>query len=153
MEGAKESRMQLEQPSFQFRNKADARPLMPEPLPVHLVAVNDVRLVTAAGLEKDLDAFYVAMLGFERDTDQGAGLAYHAENFRLIFEVVEPPLERDHLRPVLIEVLSLAEAEQKLIDLEIEFTRQRSITPGAESLLLLDPAGNWVELIELRRVM
>jgi len=49
-------------------------------------------------------------------------------------------------------VLSLAETEQKLIDREIEYTRQKSLQPGTESLLLLDPAGNWIVLSEVRAI-
>jgi hypothetical protein len=44
----------------------------------------------------------------------------------------------------------LEEAEKKLIELELEYTRQRGMTPGEESLLLIDPAGNWIELQEYR---
>src|SRR3954454_9604123 len=45
----------------------DRRRRMPEPLPVRLVAVADVRLPATAGLERELDAFYVDLLGFERE--------------------------------------------------------------------------------------
>src|SRR4026208_1292462 len=38
----------------------------PGPLPVKLLAVEDVRLPATAGLESQLDAFYVGLLGFER---------------------------------------------------------------------------------------
>jgi len=69
---------------------ADARPRMPEPLPVRLVCVEDAHLPAAAGLEKQLDAFYVDLLGFQRETGVD-GLIYEAENLRLIFSLVEPP--------------------------------------------------------------
>ena len=72
----------------------DSRPRMPEPLPVRLMTVEDARLVGAVGLEKELDQFYVALLGFERNETQG-NLIYQAENLRLIFEVLEPP-DRPH---------------------------------------------------------
>ena len=140
-----------DQPSFAFQSKPDNRPLMPEPLPVRLVAVNDCRLPAPAGRKRELDAFYVGLLGFERDTSD-PGVAYHAENFRLVVDVHEPPVARDDLRPLGIEVRSLAEAEQKLIAAEIEYARQRGITPGQESLLLMDPAGNWIELGEPRLI-
>ena len=117
-----------------------------------LVAVADVRMLATAGLEVDLDRFYVGLLQFERETDE-AGLIYWADNFRLIFDLIEGLVERDELRPQLIEVRSLAEAEQKLIDAEIEYTRQRGVTPGSQRLVLQDPAGNWVELVEAKRVM
>lgn len=123
----------------------DRRPRMPEPLPVRLAAIEDALLIAAAGSEPRLDAFYVGLLGFERDPYE-ATLIYRAENFRILFDLIEPPILRDGMRPLGIEVLSLREAEHKLIDAEVEYTRQKALNPGQESLLLQDPAGNWIEL-------
>jgi hypothetical protein len=173
-------------------------------LPVRLVSVDDVRLPAPAGAERELDAFYVVLLGFERedvelkrprpraepllggarrgatapplvlglrDREQNSspappgaadpwqapegpegpeGPVYRADNFRLRFQTLEPPVVRDGLRAQGIEVPSLAEAEAKLIEAEIEYTWERGLMPGRESLLLQDPAGNWVELVESR---
>jgi hypothetical protein len=165
---------------------------MPEPLPVKVLAVEDVRLPATAGLETRLDDFYVGLLGFERvdvdlprprpkvepmpgvreegrdwpvmrrgriglppallssDRPHTFGPVYRAENFRVHFHLIEGLVERESLRPLGIEVLSLAEAEEKLGGAEVEYARQRGVTPGQESLLLTDPAGNWVELVEMR---
>jgi hypothetical protein len=141
--------VELEQPSFNFKPEHDRRALIPEPLPVKLVAIDDVHLPSAAGKEVELDRFYIKLLGFERDDSAPEGtIAYHAENFRLVFDVLEPPIQRDEIRPIGIELPSLAVAERKLIDAELEYERQRGITPGHELILLLDPAGNWVALSE-----
>ncbi len=143
------------EPSSGFDAVEDRRRRMEEPLPVKLIAVDDVRLVTPGGIEKELDEFYVRLWQFERDTAAGGSgtVVYRAENFRLRFQIVEDSqIERDTLRPQGIEVMSLAEAEHKLIEEEIEYIRQRGLTPGYESLLLLDPAGNWIELIEYRPI-
>lgn len=134
---------------------ADRRPRMPEPLPVRLVAIADVTLPAQAGHETALDRFYVEMLQFERGWAHevhGRTLLYRAENFNLRFELREGLIERLDYRPVVIEVLSLAEAEQKLIEREIEYTRQKGLAPGEESLLLQDPAGNWIELVEAKPI-
>jgi hypothetical protein len=145
--------MELEQPSFDFKPRIDRRPLIPEPLPVRLVAIDDVHLPAAAGREVELDAFYVGLWGFERDESAPEGvIAYHAENFRLCFDVLEPPLRREELRPTGIIVESLAAAGQKLIDAEIEYERQRGVAPGEQLIVLLDPAGNWIALSEARSV-
>ena len=128
-----------------FAAPTDRRPRMPEPLPVRLVTVDDAHLLAGARSEPDLDAFYVGILGFEREPGE-ATLAYRAENFRLIFKMMEPPVIHDGMRPLGIDVLSLFEAEQKLIDAEIDYVRQKALMPGLESLLLQDPAGNWIEL-------
>src|SRR5687767_7663075 len=165
-----------------FRARGDRRPRMPEPLPVKLLAVEDVRLPATAGLEAQLDGFYVGLLEFERvdvevprrrakvepmpgvreegrewpvlrrgrsglppgltapDRPHHFGPVYRAENFRVHFHLVEGLVEREVLRPLGIEVPSLAEAASKLAAAEVEYARQRGVTPGQESLLLTDPA-------------
>ena len=123
----------------------DPRPRMAEPLPVRLLTVDDASLIAGAGLEKELDAFYVGLLGFERAEAQ-QGIAYQAENFRILFELVEPPVQRADMRALGIEVASLRETEARLIDAVIQYARQKGLNPGQESLLLQDPAGNWIEL-------
>jgi hypothetical protein len=130
----------------------DERRRMDEPPPVRLIAVDDVRLPTPPDLEEQLDAFYVALWEFQRDRAQG-GLIYRAENFRLRLEVnSSEPIARDNLRPQGIAVNSLTDAQRKLVELEIEYVHQIGLTPGQESLLLQDPAGNWIEISESRRI-
>lgn len=134
------------EPSTGLTFGADRRPHMDEPPPVRLVAVEDVRLPMPPGIEPALDAFYVGMWKFEREA--GAELVYRAENVRLrFFEVADPlPIQRESVRPQGIEVSSLAHAQRMLNAREIEHHHQRGLTPGNDSLLLRDPAGNWVEL-------
>ena len=140
------------EPSFGIETASDSRPRMDEPPPVRLISVDDVRLLTSPDLEPELDAFYVGLWQFQRDTTQ-SGLIYRAENFRLRFEPISSdPIARQTLRPQGILVLSLPDAEHKLIDLEWEYIQQISLTPGQESLLLQDPAGNWIELFESHRI-
>jgi hypothetical protein len=134
----------------------DRRPHMPEPPPVRLVAVEDVYVYSGSGLERPLDAFYVELLRFEReaharDTDE-ALIVYRAENARLIFEVIEPPLQHQDFRPIGIEVPSLAMIEQQIVEREIEYERLKGMVVGQETLVLRDPAGNWVALSEFRRI-
>jgi hypothetical protein len=135
---------------------ADPRPRLPEPLPVRLVAVENVRMIAPRDSEAELDAFYVGFLGFDRycggpDVPDGE-LAFRAENLLLRFAFLDPPIVHETLRPQGIEVLDLAELEKRFIEAEMEYTRERGITPGRETLLLLDPAGNWVEIGEIRLV-
>jgi hypothetical protein len=144
--------MQLEETKGDFKPVIDRRKRLDEPLPVRLVTVEDATLRCAAGLELELDAFYVGLLEFERDASRPHEIIYHAENFDLRFDVGEPPLHRETLRALGIEVLSLAVAEKKLIEREIGYTRQKGLTPGHDALLLLDPAGNWIQLTELRAI-
>ena len=58
--------MELEEPTTEFHPVIDNRARMPEPLPVRLVAIEDVRLPAPAKIEEKLDAFYVTLLQFER---------------------------------------------------------------------------------------
>ena len=142
-------------PENTFSPPADQRPRMDEPLPVKLVAVDDVQIRTWRGLEEVLDAFYVGLLEFEKlgPETMEPQPAYRAENFILRFEVEDAPfVERDDFRVQGIEVQSLSATEHKLIQAELEYERQRSVTPGRESIVLRDPAGNWVELLEARAV-
>lgn len=129
----------------------DQRPRMDEPLPVRLVAIEDVTLPAMAGVEAEMDRFYVGMLEFARDANLHE-LVYHADNFAIRFVVQELLPQRGEYRPMRIEVQSLIVAEQKLIEAKIEYARQKTLTPGEESIVLLDPAGNWVELVEYRAI-
>jgi len=54
---------------------------------------------------------------------------------------------------VRVQVACLADAEKMLVDNEIEYARQRGLLPGSESLMLVDPAGNWIELVEAAPIM
>jgi hypothetical protein len=143
--------LELVEPTGTFKPRIDRRPRMEEPLPVKLVTVDDATLLTGAGLERALDAFYVGLLGFVR-TGSPHDLIYRAENFNLHFRVEEPPVRRETLRALGVEVLSLAATEQKLIDAEIEYTWQKGLMPGHQSIALLDPAGNWLQLTESRAI-
>jgi hypothetical protein len=141
--------MELESVQTPFSLDPDRRARIPEPPPVRLLTVDDARLPAAAGAEIPLDEFYGKLLGFERQPGSEFPV-YRAENFRLRFDVVEPPISRDDFRPLRIEVPSLELTEQKLIDADIQYARQRGLTPGQETLALLDPAGNWVEIADGR---
>jgi len=143
-------RIELEPSIGQTLPVADNRPLVPEPLPVRLVTVDDATLPASAGLEVQIDWFYCGLLKFDRE--QGHPLIYHADNFRLLFEIVERFPERDSLRPLVVEVPRLSEIELGLIERKIEYTRLRGITPGEERLAVQDPAGNWLEIVEFRMI-
>ena len=130
----------------------DTLPRLDDPPPVRLVCVEDVRLTTPPGREADLDGFYVGLWQFRREAV--AGIVYRAENARLRFAVVidEPPVERDGVRPQGIVVPSLRDAERLLADAEVPFERQRGLMLGLYTILVKDPAGNWLELVESRKV-
>ncbi len=131
----------------------DVLPRLDDPPPVRLVAVEDVRLQTPPGNDAALDAFYVGLWQFRREIGNPE-IVYRAENVRLRFVVAEgpPPVERDGVRPQGVEVPSLREAERLLAEAEVPFERQRGLMLGLYTLLVRDPAGNWLELVESRKV-
>jgi catechol 2,3-dioxygenase-like lactoylglutathione lyase family enzyme len=143
--------LELVEPTGDFSLRPDRRPRMEEPLPVKLVTVDDAELLTSAGLERALDAFYVDLVGFVR-TGSPHDLSYRADNFTLHFRVEEPPVRRETLRALGVEVQSLGTIEQRLIDEQIEYTWQEGLMPGHQSIAVLDPAGNWLELTESRTI-
>lgn len=142
------------EPATGLTPRADLRPHMPEPPPVKLLSVADVHLPSATGYEPDLDAFYVAVLKFERAAsrdsadDRVNALTYRAENHALVFDVMEPPLNRDDITPTPIEVPSLRELRQVLIDREIPFQATQGLDPASEFIVLKDPTGNWLSISE-----
>lgn len=144
--------MDLEAPNFDFKPARDPRRHMPEPPPVRLVAVADVHLPAAAGVEAPLDDFYTVLLPFEREAHDQGHVIYKAENYRLIFDIHEPPLSRDELRPTEILIRSLSVFRQQLIDREIEHEWQKGLTAGTHHILLQDPAGNWLAIGEWREM-
>lgn len=149
-----DSRFELEPATAGFRAPPqDRRPHMPQPPPVRLTAIEDVLAIVPEGIEHELDDFYVAMLQFERDPNSRNRLMYRAENFRLMLEIHAPPVMRRDMRPIAVEVLSLVDAEARVIERETDYQRIRGLTAGSDALMLQDPAGNWVSISERRGVM
>ena len=64
--------------------------------------------------------------------------------------VFERPEPREDFRPLAVAVPSLTELMRRLDEAEIEFVRQRGLTPGIETLSVIDPAGNILEISEYR---
>jgi catechol 2,3-dioxygenase-like lactoylglutathione lyase family enzyme len=146
--------LELEKSGTPFDPREDRRPRIEEPPPVRLVAVEDCVLPAVAGLECDLDNFYVSLLGFIRDQEEGGDeIVYRAENFRLRFFVLERKTARDGYRSLGIIVPSLAALVQRLDEAKIDFVRQRGLELGSESILVYDPTGNLVEISEFRMVI
>lgn len=154
-----EGSLELELPREQYVAPApDRRPLMPEPPPVRLVAVEDVLAEAPAGAETALDDFYVTMLQLERENplsrsqDSADEIVYKAENVRLRLSVREPPLSHADMRPITVEVRSLALSEAKIVERELEYERLKALGAGQDTLMLQDPAGNWVVIVESREM-
>jgi hypothetical protein len=144
--------IELDEPATAFVPVHDKRPAIPQPPPVHLVAIDDVHLPAPIGLRDHLDRCYLTALGFlaEPARDNAAAIVYRADNFRLCFDLKQPPLQRDGVRVTVIQVVSLPDVRQRLIDQKIEHETVRGLDPGSELVILRDPAGNWLALAECR---
>jgi hypothetical protein len=130
------------EPSTGTPLRADLRPPMPEPPPVRVIAVNDVHLPAAIRLEAELDAFYVGILNFATAREAGAALSFAAENVDLVFDLAEPPVDRDNLAPTMLEVPSLRKLRELFLENEIGYETMHGLMPGTEHIIVRDPAGN-----------
>lgn len=142
--------VELEPSRIEFRPSPDSRPVMPEPLPVRLIAVADVRLPCPPEKEltASLDWFYVELLKFRRLPSDEFHHFFLADNYALILQAHNRPVQRDRLTPTMIEVLDGQVVRQQLIDREHPHEWMRGLTPGGDYLLTQDPAGNWVGILE-----
>ena len=57
------------------------------------------------------------------------------------------------MRMLGIVVKSLPDMMRKLTEAEIPFSRERGLTAGEERLLLLDPAGNWLRIVQSKMIL
>ena len=143
--------MELEESQGIVVRRPPNLPRLEEPPPVRLLTVEDAWLLSAAGLERDLDEFYVGLFQFVRE-EASEEIVYRAENFRLRFRVIEPPFERSDFYPTRIEVPLLRDLEKLLIERELEYQRLKGLLLGQQAIALFDPAGNYVEVTEFRRI-
>ncbi len=149
-------RMELEPATTPFEPTDDPRPRLLPPPPVNVVAIADVTLPAVAGLEKELNAFYVDLLKFETDeeeTQQGQTIVYRAENVRLRLVIHEVPPPREDFRPLGVVVPLLSDLAIRLVEAKQEFIRRQGFFAGSDFLVLSDPAGNLVEVAEARQLI
>jgi hypothetical protein len=144
--------IELDLPSDAFEVGEDRRPRIEAPPPVRLISIDDCMLWAPAGLERQLDEFYVGLLKLEREETPGEEheLVYRAENFRVRIQILERPAPREDFRPLTLVVDSINDLARRLTEAEIEYQRQRGLVPGQDNLQMSDPAGNPVSIGEYR---
>ncbi|HEY0008740.1 MAG TPA: hypothetical protein VGB55_08460 [Tepidisphaeraceae bacterium] len=133
----------LDEPTANVGPNTDKRQILPEPPPVRLLVIDDIWLEATSNVEKSLDAFYVGLLHFVRE--DGA-LCYKAERFRVCFRIVDQFSERDDYRPLMMQIPHWHDFRNALEEQGTPYEYQQGLTPGAEVLLLRDPAGNFVSV-------
>lgn len=130
----------------------DERRFMPEPPPVRVAAVADMMVSVKPVDAAMLTRIYCDLLGMVRDDDDAGRLRVWAENVAITFVPAEASPERQSVRPLGVEVPSLALLIERLLEAGVEYLRQKSVDAGDESILILDPGGNWIEVRESRIV-
>ena len=143
--------MELEPPTS-FVLPPDDHPNMPERPVVRLLAIADVRLAAVAGIEKELDDFYINLLKFERGEHEDGRIVYNAERWRLVFNVVERPPAHDDYRPVMVQIPHFPDFIDALKERAVDFEWQKGVAPGVETAFLRDPAGFWVSVAPWRPI-
>ncbi|MGF1633337.1 MAG: VOC family protein [Phycisphaerae bacterium] len=149
--------MELEpgNPDFVFR--ADTRPNVPEPPPVRLAGIDDVRTAAPAEAAGALVAFYTGLLGFWRlNADDGHEqkhrLTFRAQNADLVIDLKPVREAPPEMRATGVIVPSLSALQEKLREREIPFVFDQGLAPGEEVVTLRDPAGNWLAVRDSRQV-
>lgn len=137
----------------------DLRPVMPEPPPVRVIAVENVTLVAPAKHARAIDHLMTAVLPLvkevptrQADVDAGAIGVYQAENVRVVYLArEEPPPSPRHI--LQLELADLRGLRQRLQDAEIEYELSKRLMPGDVRVAFLDAAGNPIEVLENRAIL
>lgn len=137
---------------------ADHRVRMDEPLPVELIAVDDVHVEAQREHLPAMEALYLRLLGMVRADETSADLTadecvYYADNFCLVIHWIDGPTKpKEDYRPIKLVVPLLRDFRQGLIDREIEHQYQLGMVPGSHCIVLMDAAGNWLNVYEKREL-
>jgi catechol 2,3-dioxygenase-like lactoylglutathione lyase family enzyme len=124
--------------------------------PPRLLAIEDVHLAAPAGLRDDLVEFYVDLMGFElledgQDPDRITLRGLPRSGPRLIIDFVEAAGEKPMRRRALLQVDGLGRYADALAERRIAFERVRGWFFFDRRIGLLDPGGNWIELVSSHR--
>jgi hypothetical protein len=126
--------------------EADDRPMLDEPPPVKVLAVRDVELQAADDELPAVAAFYAGLLGLKPLDARTFGSA------TVDLRLVPPEGERDSLKPLGLQAQHYKQIVERLQMDEVDFEIVRGLVAGGDTILLRDPAGNWVGIGEWREV-
>ncbi len=122
-----------------------------------ILAIDDVRLEAQPGHAAALDDFYAALIGLDRvDAPRpDACIAFRGwprSGPRLIVTLVPAPADRPPRRRAAIQVASLYQFADRLLDRRLPFDWTRGWFPCDRRLILHDPAGHRIELAAYHRL-
>ena len=117
-----------------------------------ILAIEDVHLCSPPTVEADLRIFYTGLLGLDLMGEApGTSLigfrGYPRSGPQLIVTLTTDPQAHSPRRQVLVQVASLRECAEALSDRGIAFEWSQGWSFYDRRLLILDPAGNRVELV------
>jgi catechol 2,3-dioxygenase-like lactoylglutathione lyase family enzyme len=125
--------------------------------PPRLLAIENVHLTAPAASRAALVEFYVDLLGFEHLDDADGpdrvklrGLPRSGP--RLLIDLVEEPADKPMRRRALLQVDGLGQYAEALKDRRIPYEWVRGWFFFDRRICLLDPGGNWIELISSHRL-
>lgn len=118
----------------------------------HIHAIADVRIECPPEAEDRLRWFYADVLGLRPAVpgDDAAGPAFAAHGLVLRIEVRPDARPSPVRRRLVVQIDSLVDAEQRLRDMGLGSELLRGMGIGDRRLVVLDPAGNRVELKEVQ---
>ena len=117
-----------------------------------ILAVGDVRLYAPARAQAEVKSFYWEFLGLDWasepvGTDEIAFRAHPRSGPRLIVKIVDHPPAPTLRRAVQIQVASLADCRERLLENGFLFDGSRGWSFYDRRLTVLDPGENRVELV------
>ena len=119
---------------------------------LRILAIDDVHLGAPREIVEALESFYTGLIGLHRvDPGEDQALAvfrgYPRSGPRLIVRLAGQPERGVLRRDVLIQVASLGDCAERMLDSRMPCFRYRGWTLYDQRATTLDPAGNRVELV------
>lgn len=119
--------------------------------PPRILAIDDVRLTAPPGAFDGIRSLYVELLGLEEVTAEAAGVlvlrGLPRSGPRLIVELLEQVADKPMRRQAVLQVKTLTPYADVLTERRIPFEWSSGWFFFDRRLGLLDPGGNWIELV------
>lgn len=120
--------------------------------PPRLLAIDDVYLTGPVSSRDALVEFYLTLMGFERGEgdDRADRLLFRGvprSGPRLIVDLLDEPADKPLRRQALVQVDELGRYAEALAERRVEYGWTRGWFFFDRRIGVLDPAGNWLELV------
>lgn len=117
-----------------------------------ILAIDDVHLTAAPAQREDVFAFYTEVIGLDplesaSSEETVVFRAFPRSGPRLIVRLTHESGERPPRRALLVQVASLTDLAESLTERRTQFEWSRGWFWCDRRLSVVDPGGNWVELV------